>query len=79
MSQLRPLLKHSEIIYDLLWALFKPNEILYTTCFGTHKDRGVIFDHGEEKEDNFKRKYYSLTCRYQDYNGTVFSETAIEL
>ena len=78
-AQLHPLLKHGEIIYELLWALFKPNEILYTTCFGTHKDRGVVFDHGEEKEDNFKRKYYNLSCRYRDYNGTVFGETTIDL
>jgi hypothetical protein len=78
-SQLRSLLKHGEITYDLLWALFKPNEYLYTTCFGTHKDRGVIFDHGEKKEDNFKRKYYSFSCRYRDYNSTMFGETAIEL
>ena len=78
-AQLHSLLKHSEIIYDLLWALFKPNKILYTTCFDTHKDRGVIFDCGEEKEDNFKRKYYNLGCRYRDYNGTVFGEATVKL
>ena len=78
-AQLHPLLKHGEIIYELLWTLFKPNEIVYTTCFGTHMNRGVVFDCGEEKEDNFKRKYYSLSCRYQDYNGVVFGETTVEL
>jgi hypothetical protein len=78
-AQLRPLLAHGEITYDLLWALFKPNEILYTTCLGTHEDRGVFFDRGEEKEDSFKRKYFSLSCRYRDFNGTVFGETTIEL
>jgi hypothetical protein len=47
-AQPRPLPKHGEIIYELLWALFKPNEILYAR---------VIFDCGAEKEDDFKRNY----------------------
>jgi len=78
-ERLLPLLKHSEITYDLIWALFKPNDLLYTTCFGTERDRGVVFDVGEEKMNEFDVKYYSLSCRYRDFNGTIFGETAIEI
>ncbi len=70
-ARLRPLLAHGEITYDLLWALFKPNEILYTTCLGTHEDRGVIFDRGEKKEGSFKRKYFNFNCRYRDFNDMI--------
>jgi len=37
-ERLVPLLKHSEITFDLIWALFKPNDLLYTTCFDTMSD-----------------------------------------
>jgi hypothetical protein len=78
-ERLIPLLKHSEITYDLVWALFKPNDLLYATCFGTKKDRAVIFDVGEERMNEFKVKYYGLTCRYRDFNGTVFGDTMMEV
>jgi uncharacterized protein DUF7025 len=36
-------LQHGEIIiYGLLWALFKPSTLVYTTCLGTGKPRCVI-------------------------------------
>lgn len=44
------LLENDEITYDLLWALFMPNSMPYTTCFGTDKPRCVIYDAGEEQE-----------------------------
>lgn len=68
-----------EIIYDLLWALFKPGALVYTTCFGTHKPRYVIYDSGEEKITKSRVKYYNMRCRYLDFNGEVFGEVSIEL
>jgi hypothetical protein len=73
------LLTHNEITYDLVWALFKPSDLLYTRCFGTKNDRGVVFDFGEEKTDESKLKYYNLSCLYRDFNGTVFGDTTIEI
>ena len=55
-QRLLPLLKHGEITYDLLWALFKPNTPVYTTCFGTKKPRCVTYDSGEEKINRSKKK-----------------------
>ena len=73
------LLKGNEITYDLLWALFKPNSLVYTTCFGTSKPRCVKYDSAEEKASITGTKYYSLGCRYLDFNGEVFGEVSIEL
>lgn len=74
-----PLLENNEIIYALLWTLFKPNDIVYTTCFGTGKQRCVIFDYGEEKTTVDGTKYYRMECRYLDFNGKAFGEALTQL
>ena len=74
-KSLRPLLEHGEITFDLLWALFKPNALLYTTCTGTKKPRCVRFESGEEREFRGE-KDFQLECRYLDYNGKTFGEAS---
>lgn len=76
-DRLVPLLENGEITYDLLWALFKPNTTVYTTCFGTRKPRCVIFDDGEEKTTKDNVQYYHMNCRYLDFDGSVFGEASI--
>lgn len=49
-ERLNALLEKCEIIYDLLWALLKPNAIVYTTCVGTGKPRCVKYNFGEERK-----------------------------
>lgn len=71
------LLEHDEITYDLLWALFTPKSMAYTTCFGTGKPRCVIYDTGEEQETSSGLKYYKMECRYLDYDGQVFGKASI--
>lgn len=44
------LLEKREITYDMLWALFKPNAEVYTTCRGTDASRCVLYNHCEEME-----------------------------
>jgi hypothetical protein len=78
-QQLEVLLKHHEITYELLWALFKPNMILYTTCPGTRKPRCVKYDFGEERKLNNGMIYYSMQCRYLDFDGKAFGEVLTEL
>jgi hypothetical protein len=68
-----------EITYNLLWALFKPGALVYTTCFGSKKPRCVIYDSAEEKTSKFGVKYYNMECRYLDFNGEVFGEVSINL
>jgi hypothetical protein len=56
-QRLLPLLEHSKITYDLLWALFKPNTPVYTTCFGTKKPRYVTYNSAKEMINRSKKKY----------------------
>ncbi|KAI5864691.1 hypothetical protein GGS23DRAFT_459532 [Durotheca rogersii] len=73
------LLAHGEITYDLLWSLFKPNSLLFTTCSGTRKPRCVRHVCGEEKKNMYGAKYWSLDCRYNDFDGKEFGEVSIEV
>jgi hypothetical protein len=78
-QNLLPLLARGEITYDLLPLLFKPNTLVYTTCFGTKKPRCVIYDSAEEKENRSKEKYLSMACRYLDFDGKTFGIASINL
>ncbi len=78
-KRLTALLKGYEITYDLLWALFKPNMVVYTTCFGTGKPRCVKYHFGEERTIDNGVEYFHLECHYVDFDGKAFGETPIEL
>ena len=69
---------NGEITYDLLWALFQPNDEIITTCHGTHKPRCVKYNFGEEKTTRSGSKYWSMGCRYLDFDGEVFGEVSTE-
>ena len=49
-----------EIIFDLLWTLFKSNELVYGKCYSTKKHRCTRFDLGEVKEDDEGDKYFRI-------------------
>jgi hypothetical protein len=76
---LLPLLDHGEITYDLLPLLFKPNTLVYTTCFGTKKPRCVIYDSADEKVNGSGEKYLSMACRYLDFDGKTIGKASINL
>ena len=76
-ERLKPLLKNCEIIYNLLWALFKLNLEVYTTCSGTGELRCVKFNYSKEKTRQSGAKYFYLDCRYFDFDGKVFGEAAL--
>lgn len=78
-ERLVALLADRKITYDLLWALFKPNTHVYTTCPGTGKPRCVKYDFGEEKKTNQGVKYFELDYRYLDFDGKVFGEVTERL
>lgn len=73
-KSLIPLVEHFEITYELLWALFRPNALLYTTCPGSEQSRCLIFDSGKEKWVSPEEKQFELQCRYFGYNGKSFGE-----
>jgi hypothetical protein len=76
-QRLVPLLQNGEITYDLLWALFKPNSVIYTTCPGTRKPRCIKYDFGEEKTVD-ETEYFHIDGRYWDFNGEMLGETELE-
>jgi hypothetical protein len=80
-ERLNTLLEKSEITYDLLWALFKLNAMIYTTCVGSDKPSCVEYDFGEQKKAINGVEYFHLGCRYLDLDsgGKVFGEFSTTL
>ena len=77
-KHLSSLLGNKEITYDLLWALFKPNTEVYTTCPGTGASRCVLFNHCEERKD-MSGKFMYLETRFLASNGNVLGEVTTGL
>ena len=75
---LYPLLAHEEITFDLLWALFLPNSLIYTTCPGTRKPRCVKLDWSDYKRIS-GRTWYQLECHFVDYDGKQFRNSTVTL
>ena len=80
--RLASLLKNGEITYDLLPFLFKPNELVYTTCRGTKKPRCIRFESSEAKTtpdgvDHFHIKGKYLELDWKKVFGKAPIETAI--
>jgi hypothetical protein len=71
-ERLIPLLKEGKVIYDLLWALFKANGHVISSCSGSSKPRCLKYDMGEEKKTNQGVEYFELQCQYLDFDGKVF-------
>ncbi|KAI1829405.1 hypothetical protein CBS147337_9800 [Penicillium roqueforti] len=78
LQRLESMLQHGHITYDLLWALFKPDCHVYTTCIGTKEPRCVVFDAGEEMTQN-DETWLNLECRFLDYDRVKFGEAGIFL
>jgi len=78
-QHLASLLQSGQITYNLLWALFKSNSSVYTTCSGTGRPRCVKFNFGEEKETIEGEKYFNLDCCYLDFDGERLGEADIKL
>ncbi|KAI8956826.1 hypothetical protein F5Y11DRAFT_364727 [Daldinia sp. FL1419] len=73
-DRLSVLLTQNEITYDLLWALFKPNAEVYTSCRGTNVPRCVLFNHLEERTDVSGSKFIRLETRYLGSDGKSLGE-----
>lgn len=70
---LYPLLEANMITFDLLWALFKPNTIAYTTTYG-HPDepRAFKIEYASKESSFMKGQWYSIEGRYLEYDGKSF-------
>ena len=71
-ERLDPLLQANKINYDLLWALFKANDRVITTCVGSGKMKCLQYQMGEEKKTDEGVEYFELQCQHLDYDGNIF-------
>ncbi|KAJ4355255.1 hypothetical protein N0V95_003085 [Ascochyta clinopodiicola] len=71
---LKPLLKAGTITYNLCWALFKPDTIIYTQTYGNKDDpRCFKVDQCFEYESWLSgAKSWMINGRYLEYDGKVF-------
>lgn len=74
-EELRPLLEDGEITYPLLWALFRPNEMLITECPGTRRPRGIQYDAGEFGVERGMSRF-QLQARHLDFDGERLGEVS---
>lgn len=68
------MLANSEITYELLWALFLPNSLLFTVDPGSGEDRLIKLDWAEHRETHDRGKFFQLDCHYVDFDGKIFGE-----
>ncbi|KAJ9200595.1 hypothetical protein DTO164E3_1353 [Paecilomyces variotii] len=70
---LYPLLDANMITFDLLWALYKPNSIAYTSTYGDVDEPRAFKIEYASKESSFMRgQWYSVEGRYLEYDGKSF-------
>jgi hypothetical protein len=72
-KRLDPMLKAGNITFDLVWALFKPNTIVYTPTYSNKEDpRAFKVDYCYKQRDFLQREWYDIEGRYLEYDGKNF-------
>jgi len=67
---LYPMLASGLITFDLLWALFKPNTLAYTSTYGTADEpRAFKIEYAEKEFSFLKGEWYNIEGRYLEYDG----------
>ncbi len=70
---LYPMLDSGLITFDLLWALYKPNTLAYTTTYGSHDEPRAFKIELADKEYSFmKGEWYNIEGRYLEYDGKTW-------
>lgn len=72
-NSLYPMLDHGLITFDLLWALWKPNTLAYTTTYGSHDEPRIFkVDTAEKHHHISKGEFYYVDGKYFEYDGKQF-------
>ncbi|SMQ54863.1 unnamed protein product [Zymoseptoria tritici ST99CH_3D7] len=70
---LYPLLAAGNITFDLVWALFKPNQVAITSCYGSWDEPRCIKAHFATFNCNMTRgQWYIIEGNYVECDGTRF-------
>lgn len=68
LTKIHALLSNHEVTFDLLWSVFLPRSILFTTCQTTSEPRAVRLLEIDQPSDRHSEPYWRLLCEY--VNGT---------
>ncbi|KAI7652948.1 hypothetical protein KC319_g10625, partial [Hortaea werneckii] len=61
------------ITFDLMWALFKPNEIAVTSCYGTWDEpRCFKVEYATKCQSMQRGEWYCVEGKYLEYDGKGF-------
>ncbi|KAI1646660.1 uncharacterized protein F4817DRAFT_316662 [Daldinia loculata] len=72
-KSLYPMLENGLITFDLLWALWKPNTLVYTTTYGSVDEPRVFKVEVAEKHYSIVRgEFYYIEGKYFEYDGKQF-------
>lgn len=70
---LYPLLENGNITFDLLWALYKPNDVAITSCYGSWDDpRCFKVDYVHKFSSMMRGEWYCVEGKYMEYDGKNF-------
>jgi hypothetical protein len=81
-KRLYPLLKAGNITFDLIWALFKPKTIAYTTTYGNEDDPMCFRVEYATKQKNWMgEEWWSIDGASLEYDGENFglSDTWVKI
>jgi len=70
---LYPLIEAGNITFDLLWTLFRSDEIVYTSTYSVlDEPRAFKVDHVTKGSSCVKGTWYEIQGRYIDFDGKAF-------
>lgn len=70
---LYPLLENEMITFDLLWALYKPNIVVYTPTYNDNEQpRAFRIEYATKESSIMNGCWYSVEGRYLEYDGKAF-------
>ncbi|CAG1995237.1 unnamed protein product [Fusarium graminearum] len=81
-ESLYPMLESGLITFDLLWALWKPNTLAYTTTYGsTQEPRVFKVEMAQLHRSIMKGEFYYVDGKYFEFDGKRFGygNTSVEM
>lgn len=77
-ESLYPMLENGLITFELMWALWKPGTLAYTTTYGSADDPRVFRVELAERHKSFmKGELYHLDGKYFEFDGKKFGQGAV--
>ncbi|KAH8168543.1 ATPase family associated with various cellular activities (AAA) domain-containing protein [Sarocladium implicatum] len=77
-ESLYPMLENGLITFDLMWALWKPGTLAYSTTYGSTDDPRVFKVELAERHKSFMRgELYHLDGKYFEFDGKKFGHGSV--